>query len=153
MHGRYHICNLWQEEEFKDRPEGLKPCAYETIWSVTGNKLNMFLNQRSGDLLAASGAGGINEVQYAALLLMVARHTGYEPGIFTHFVANEQIYDRHVEQANELSSRIESVKDVTVMPRLILNPDKKDFYDMDINDFTIVDYNPVSPQISLELGI
>lgn len=152
-YGRYHICNLWQEEEFKDRPKGLKPCAYETIWNVTENKLNMFLNQRSGDLLAASGAGGINEVQYAALLMMVARHTGYEPGIFTHFVANEQIYDRHVEQAKELLSRVESVKDAGIMPRLILNPDKKDFYNMDIDDFTIVDYNPVSPQILLELGI
>ena len=75
-YGRYHICNLWQEEEFKDRPEGLKPCAYETIWTVVGDRLDMFLNQRSGDLLAASGAGGINEVQYAALLMMVARDTG-----------------------------------------------------------------------------
>ena len=45
------------------------------------------------------------------------------------------------------------MKDAGIMPRLILNPDKKDFYNMDIDDFTIVDYNPVSPQISLELGI
>ena len=57
------------------------------------------------------------------------------------------------EQAKELLSRVESVKDAGIMPRLILNPDKKDFYNMDIDDFTIVDYNPVSPQISLELGI
>lgn len=63
-YGRYHICNLWQEEEFKDEPNGLKPCAYETIWTVRGEYLDLFLNQRSGDLLAASGGGGINEVQY-----------------------------------------------------------------------------------------
>ena len=49
----------------------------------------MAMIQRSGDMLTASGAGGINEIQYAALLMMIARHTGYEPGIFTHFVANE----------------------------------------------------------------
>ena len=40
-------------------------------------------------MLTASGAGGINEIQYAALLMMIARHTGYKPGVFTHFVANE----------------------------------------------------------------
>ncbi|HAU88292.1 MAG TPA: thymidylate synthase, partial [Lachnospiraceae bacterium] len=156
-YGRYHICNLWQEEEFKNRPDGLKPCAYETIWTVTGNKLNMFLNQRSGDLLAASGAGGINEVQYAALLMMVARDTGYEPGIFTHFVANEQIYDRHVNQAIELLNRAELLEtkssETDTMPQLVLNPDKKNFYDMCIDDFSIQDYEPMSPQIALELGI
>lgn len=136
-YGRYHICNLWQEEEFKDEPNGLKPCAYETIWTVRGEYLDLFLNQRSGDLLAASGGGGINEVQYAALLMMVARHAGYKPGKFTHFVANEQVYDLHIDQAKELIHRanerhlvtFEALKnseiDKNLMPKLVLNPEKK----------------------------
>ena len=65
----------------------------------------MTLIQRSGDMLTASGAGGMNEIQYAALLMMIARHTGYKAGVFCHFVQNEQIYDRHEEQAIEIFNR------------------------------------------------
>ena len=84
-YGRYHIMNLWQEQDMAES-DGLKPCAYETIFTVRGRYLDMVLNQRSGDMLVASGAGHWNEVQYAALLMMVARDTGYEPGKFTHIV-------------------------------------------------------------------
>lgn len=148
-YSRYHIMNLWQEEEFL-RSDGLKPCAYETIWTVRGEYLDMFLDQRSGDMLVASGAGCVNEVQYAALLMMVARDTGYKPGKFTHMVVNEQIYDRHIEQANELLARIPQVNK---SPKLILNEEKNNFYDFKIDDFTLVDYEPVKPQLKFDLGI
>lgn len=160
-----NVVNLWQEEEFKDEPNGLKPCAYETIWTVRGECLDLFLNQRSGDLLAASGGGGINETQYAALLMMVARHTGYKPGKFTHFVANEQVYDLHIDQAKELIHRanerhlvtFEALKngeiDKNLMPKLVLNPEKNNFYDMTIDDFSMENYKPMKPQLTLPLGI
>lgn len=159
-YGRYHIMNLWQEEEFR-RSDGLKPCAYETIWSVRDDYLDMFLMQRSGDMLVASGAGGYNEVGYAALLMMVARHTGYKPGKFTHFVVNEQIYDKHVDAANELLNRFKYMEEQDEFfldkydktPQLKLNENKKNFYDITIDDFEMVDYEPIKPQITLELGI
>lgn len=152
-YSRYHICNLWQEEEFKGS-DGLKPCAYETIWTVRGEYLDMFLNQRSGDLLAASGGGGVNEVQYAALLMMVARHTGYKPGVFSHFVVNEQIYDRHLEQAKEMLKRYNGKREKCISNiDMILNPSKSNFYDFSIEDFTIKNYEPIKPQIRFELGI
>lgn len=158
-YGRYHIINLWQEEEFQ-RSDGLKPCAYETIWSVRGEFLDMYLTQRSGDMLVASGAGNWNEVQYAALLMMVARHTGYQPGKFTHFVVNEQIYNRHIEQANELKNRYKHIEqdeffhDKTYgIPYLTLNKNAKDFYNITIDDFEMIDYEPIKPQITFELGI
>lgn len=92
-YGRRKIVSLWQETDLHETP-GLAPCAFLTIWNVRKDKnnkeyLDMCLIQRSGDMLTASGPGGINEIQYAALLMMIARHTGYEPGKFTHFVANE----------------------------------------------------------------
>ena len=164
-YGRYHICNLWQEEEFKDEPKGLKPCAYETIWTVRGEYLDMFLNQRSGDLLCASGGGGVNEIQYAALLIMVARHTGYKPGKFTHAIINEHLYDHHIDQAKELIRRSNERHMVTfealrngeieknLMPKLVLNPEKDNFYDMTIEDFSMENYTPMKPQLTLELGI
>ena len=87
-YGRRKVVSLWQETDLHETA-GLAPCAFLTIWNVRGKYLDMAMIQRSGDMLTASGAGGINEIQYAALLMMIARHTGYEPGIFTHFVANE----------------------------------------------------------------
>lgn len=168
-YGRRKIVSLWQETDLHETA-GLAPCAFLTIWNVRNNGngteyLDMCLIQRSGDMLTASGAGGINEIQYAALLMMIARHCGYEAGVFTHFVANEQIYDRHIEQAKEMVERLgmavtrdynsynNGYYDKVKKPMLILNPDKTNFYEMTIDDFTMENYNPIKPQLKLELGI
>lgn len=153
-YGRRKVVSLWQETGLHETA-GLAPCAFLTIWNVRGKYLDMAMIQRSGDMLTASGAGGINEIQYAALLMMIARHTGYKPGVFTHFVANEQIYDRHFEAANEIVSRYSDIyyKTDEKIPRLILNPEKTNFYDMTIDDFTMENYDPIKPQLKLELGI
>lgn len=157
-YGRRKIVSLWQEQDLYETP-GLAPCAFLTIWNVRGEYLDMMLVQRSGDMLTASGPGGINEIQYAALLMMIARHTGYKPGVFSHVVANEQIYDRHMSAADELFKRYQlelaSWDDTAepTTPMLVLNPEKTDFYDMTIDDFMMVNYNPIKPQLKLELGI
>lgn len=164
--GRRKIMSLWQENDLHETA-GLAPCAFLTIWNVRKQTksdgihryLDMCLIQRSGDMLTASGAGGMNEIQYAALLMMIARHTGYEAGVFTHFVANEQIYDRHISQAKEMKARF-GMRDYHEYegrnyptPKIILNPEAKNFFEMTINDFSIEGYSPVKPQLSLDLGI
>ena len=165
-YGRRKIVSLWQEYDLHETP-GLAPCAFLTIWNVRnaedGEYLDMVLVQRSGDMLTASGPGGINEIQYAALLMMIARHTGYKPGVFSHMVANEQIYDRHMDAANEMLKRFEMIEPIesrndivhygTYPPKLILNPEKTNFYDFTIDDFTLEHYHPMQPQLKLELGI
>lgn len=162
-YGRRKVVSLWQETDLRET-KGLAPCAFLTIWNVRGKYLDMALVQRSGDMLTASGAGCINEIQYAALLMMIARHTGYEPGVFTHFVANEQIYDRHIEQAHELLNRYNSyytedcypenyTEEKIPVPTLVLNPEKTNFYEFTINDFKMEGYFPMKPNLKLELGI
>lgn len=151
-YGRRKIVSLWQESDLHETP-GLAPCAFLTIWNVAGDYLDMALIQRSGDMLTASGPGGINEIQYTALLMMIARHTGYKPGVFSHFVANEQIYDRHFNAAEELLSRYQYGYVSEESPVLFLNPEKNNFYDFTIDDFKMVNYNPIQPQLKLELGI
>lgn len=162
-YGRRKIVSLWQETDLHETA-GLAPCAFLTIWNLrndgNGNEyLDMCLIQRSGDMLTASGAGGINEIQYASLLMMIARHCGYEAGVFSHFVANEQIYDRHLEQAEEMLKRYRNLErdeyfgKYTKSPKLTLNPDKTDFYSMTIEDFAMEDYEPIKPNLKLELGI
>lgn len=159
-YGRRHLISLWQEEDFKET-DGLKPCCYETIWNVRDDYLDMMLVQRSGDMLTASGAGGVNEIQYAAFHLMIAKATGYLPGLFTHVVANEQIYDRHMDAAKELLKRATSleVEDGSVYKykfdnvKMEFNPKSNDFYDFTIDDFELINYDPIRPQLTLELGI
>lgn len=156
-YGRRKVVSLWQENDLQET-EGLAPCAFLTIWNVRDKYLDMMLVQRSGDMLTASGPGGVNEIQYAALLMMIARHTGYLPGVFTHIVANEQIYDRHIEVANEMLLRKEKIYEREIFegnprPKLILNPDKTNFYSFNINDFILENYLPIKPQLKLELGI
>ncbi|MBQ6271391.1 MAG: thymidylate synthase [Clostridiales bacterium] len=159
-YGRRKIMSLWQEADLRETP-GLAPCAFLTIWNVRGKYLDMVMVQRSGDMLTASGAGGINEIQYAALLLMVARATGYEAGVFTHFVANEQIYDRHIDNANELLRRADEAgvmapvsSEGQKVPNLILNKEPGcDISSIAVEDFEMQNYEPMQPQLTFELGI
>jgi len=152
-YGRRKVVSLWQEADLRETP-GLPPCAFLTMWNVRGNYLDMSLIQRSGDMMAASGAGGINEIQYASLLMMIAKVTGKEPGVFTHFVANEQIYDRHIENAKILLERGSQLKEDDPVPMLVLNKEAGcDFGDIRIEDFEMKDYSPIKPQLKFDLGI
>ena len=158
-YGRRHIMSLWQEQDF-NTSDGLMPCCYETIWNVRGEYLDMMMIQRSGDMITASGAGGVNEVQYASLLMMVANSTGYKVGKFTHVVANEQIYDRHLDAAKELLNRCDGLKVdsehyhyVFENLEMKFNPKTDNFYDYTIDDFELVGYEPMKPQLKLDLGV
>lgn len=153
--GRRHIINMWQEDDFKDK-HGLKPCAYQTVWNVRHGKdgkdyLDMCLFQRSSDYATA---GIINQMQYVIFQMLVARHCGYEAGRFTWFVANIQIYDRHIEPIKEMLNR----ESVECLPRIEINPDKKNFYDITIDDVKITGYpreiiKKQNPQLKFDIGI
>ena len=162
-YGRRKVVSLWQETDLRETP-GLAPCAFLTIWNVRndhegGEYLDMCLIQRSGDLLTASGPGCINEVQYAALLMMIARHCGYKPGVFTHFVANEQIYDRHEEQARALLRRLDERNHDRFhdpeepYPMLVLNDRVTNFYDFKVEDVIFENYqaNPTGFKIPVAI--
>lgn len=144
-YGRRHIINLWQENDFKEK-HGLKPCCYQTQFLVRGEYIDMVLYQRSSDWLTA---GNINQMQYVAFMMMVARHCGYKPGVFTHFIANQQIYDRHIEQAKEMLKR----EPIECNPTLKLNQSKTDFYSFTVDDFILEVYESNKPQLKFELGI
>lgn len=57
-YGRRKVVSLWQETDLRETP-GLAPCAFLTIWNVREKYLDMCMIQRSGDMLTASGAGGL----------------------------------------------------------------------------------------------
>ncbi|GAB2026945.1 thymidylate synthase [Lactovum odontotermitis] len=148
---RRNIINLWQYEDF-DETEGLLPCAFQTMFDVRREEdgqiyLDATLTQRSNDMLVAHH---INAMQYVALQLMLCKHFSWQPGKFFYFVNNLHIYDNQFEQAQELLSRVPSEKE----PYLILNvPDGTDFFAIKAEDFELVDYEPVKPQLKFDLAI
>lgn len=128
--------------------DGLYPCAYSTTWNVRGEYLDMILNQRSSDFLMA---WSINQAQYAALLIMVAKAVGLKPGKFTHVIGNLHIYDRHLEAAKIL---LERKVDSTSTPTIYFNPfDDNDFYSFGIKDFVLEGYEPNPEQLKLEIAL
>ena len=130
---------------FSDLSEmNLYPCAYSVTYNVTQEPgedrttLNMLLNQRSQDVLAANNW---NVCQYAILLMMVAQVNNMIPGELVHMIADAHIYDRHVDIIRELISRPHHAA-----PKVSLNPDVKDFYAFTTADLIVEGYEH-GPQV------
>lgn len=109
----------------------LAPCAYSMTFNVSGNRLNAILNQRSQDMLTANNW---NMCQYAALLTMFAKASGFVPGELVHVIADAHIYDRHVDAVRRLIE-----KKPYPAPEMQVE-DITDFYKFTKNSFTAVDY-------------
>ena len=147
---RRNIISLWDYEAFEES-DGLLPCAFQTMFDVRRVDgeiyLDATLTQRSNDMLVAHH---INAMQYVALQMMIAKHFGWKVGKFFYFINNLHIYDNQFEQANELLRREPS----DCQPRLVLNaPDGTDFFDIKPEDFELVNYDPVKPQLKFDLAI
>ena len=149
--GRRHIIDLYQYEDF-EKSDGLYPCQFLHHFQVRGEFLDLTTTIRSSDYLVA---GTINKIQAIALLMMVAKATGYKPGYFVHDQRNVHIYDRHIENAEILLSRYATIEDsdADVSPILNFNPRGTDFYSFRIEDFSLSFYKPMEPQLPFELGV
>ncbi|WP_156021505.1 thymidylate synthase [Streptococcus ruminantium] len=147
---RRNVISLWDYEAF-EQSEGLLPCAFQTMFDVRRVDGDIYLDatltQRSNDMLVAHH---INAMQYVALQMMIAKHFGWKIGKFFYFINNLHIYDNQFEQAEELLSRTSA----EVEPHLILNvPDGTNFFDIKPEDFELVNYHPVKPQLKFDLAI
>ena len=151
------ITCLWQTDDFR-REHGLKPCAFLTIWNVRHDwdgedYLDMTMVQRSSDFATA---GCINQVQYAELLMMVAKEVGMKPGKFTWKPVNVQLYDRHLDQAIEMLRR-EPVSDIDATIKL--RAEATSFDEMTSDDLKVLDKEAIqkvktkNPQLPFPLGI
>ena len=129
-YSRRIMTNIYNHQDLHTM--NLYPCAYSMTFNVTGNKLNAILNQRSQDILVANNW---NVAQYAILVHMMAQVSDLEVGEFVHVIADAHIYDRHIPLVEELIKR-ESYP----APKLIINPEVKDFYDFKVEDFTLENY-------------
>lgn len=140
-YGRRIMTNTFNFQDLHEM--GLQPCAYSCTFNVTDEHadklvLNMILNQRSQDILAANNW---NTVQYAILLMMVAQVVDMIPGKLVHMIADTHIYDRHVDVVKELVSR-----PMYDAPKVTLDPDIKDFYKF-TKDSIIIENYQAGPQV------
>lgn len=129
-YSRRIIVNMYNHSDLHEM--NLYPCAYSMTFNVTGKKLNAILNQRSQDILVANNW---NVSQYAILVHMLAQASNLEVGEFVHVIADAHIYDRHVPLMTELIGRVSYAA-----PKLVINPDKKNFYDFTVEDFVLEGY-------------
>ncbi len=142
---RRMVVDLWNVHDLPDM--ALQPCAFLTMWDVSDDgRLNCMLVQRSGDM----GLGiPFNMSQYAALVCMIAQVSGLRPGLFTHVINNAHIYENHVAQLKLQLTRREEAYEA---PKLILNPEIKNFYDFQPEDIRLDNYQH-HDKIAMEVSV
>jgi len=111
---------------------------------VPSRRLNLLLYQRSCDTFLGVP---FNITSYSLLLAMVAHCVNMQPGTFIHTYGDLHIYENHKEQVNEQLSR-----EPKPLPRLWLNPDKRDLFDFKYEDIRLEGYDP-HPAIKGEVAV
>ncbi len=142
-YSRRIMINMYNHDDL--HAMNLYPCAYSMTLNVTGHKLNAILNQRSQDTLVANNW---NVCQYAILMHMLAQVSDLEVGELIHVIADAHIYDRHVPLVIELIQRTQYPA-----PKLLINPNVKDFYDFKVEDFILEGYECGAQIINIPVAV
>lgn len=129
---RRHIVSAWNVADIKNM--ALPPCHILFQFYVADGKLSCQLYQRSADIFLGVP---FNIASYAILLKMVAQATGLEPYEFVHTLGDAHIYLNHIDQV-----KLQLSREPRSLPNLKMNPDKKDIFSFDFDDFVLEDYNP-----------
>lgn len=129
---RRHIVSAWNVAEVGKM--ALPPCHALFQFYVAGGKLSCQLYQRSADVFLGVP---FNIASYALLTMMLAQVCGYLPGEFIHTFGDAHIYQNHFEQVALQLSR-----EPRPLPNMHINPDKKDLFSFEYEDFTLEGYDP-----------
>ena len=133
---RRMMISMWNVEDLKYM--NLQPCAWSILFNVSGNKLNAMVHQRSQDMLTA---GNWNVVQYAFLLMLIAKSTGFKAGELVHVIGDCHIYDRHIPLIKEMFADRKTLPlHSPIIGKDIIIP-KKNFYDYRVEDIKVNNYS------------
>ena len=126
------IVSSWNVADLENM--ALPPCHTFFQFYVSSGKLSCQLYQRSADCFLGVP---FNIASYALLTMMVAQVTGLEVGEFIHTFGDAHIYLNHIDQVK--TQLLRTPKDLPVMT---INPEVKDIFDFDYQDFTLTGYDP-----------
>ncbi len=126
------LVNAWNVAEIDDM--ALPPCHCLFQFYAADGKLSCQLYQRSADVFLGVP---FNIASYAMLTMMVAQVCGLEPGEFIHTFGDVHIYQNHVEQV-----KLQLGRDIRPLPALKINPEVKDIFSFQYDDFCLENYNP-----------
>ncbi len=112
----------------------LPPCHILFQFYVADGKLSLLLYQRSADSFLGVP---FNIASYSLLLMMVAQVTGLKPGDFVYTTGDTHLYLNHLEQA-----RLQITRTPRQLPTMSINPDVKDIFDFQYEDFKLENYDP-----------
>ncbi len=126
------IVSAWNVADLPNM--NLPPCHAFFQFYVADGRLSLQLYQRSADCFLGVP---FNIASYALLLQMMAQVTGLQPGEFIHTTGDTHIYNDHFDQV-----RLQLTREPRPLPRMILNPDVKDLFAFDYDDFRLEGYDP-----------
>ncbi|MBR4601404.1 MAG: thymidylate synthase [Prevotella sp.] len=129
---RRMIVSAWNVAEVEKM--ALPPCHTMFQFYVADGKLSLQLYQRSADTFLGVP---FNIASYALLLQMMAQVTGLEAGDFIHSTGDTHLYLNHLEQA-----KLQLTRTPRKLPVMKLNPDVKDLFNFQYEDFQLEGYDP-----------
>ena len=136
------IVSAWNVADIKNMK--LPPCHALFQFYVANGRLSLQLYQRSADCFLGVP---FNIASYALLLMMMAQSADLKPGEFIHTLGDAHLYLNHLEQAH-----IQLTREPRPLPKMIINPDKKNIFDFEYDDFLLEDYNP-HPHIKADVSV
>lgn len=134
---RRMLVSAWNPAEVENM--ALPPCHCLFQFYVASGKLSLQLYQRSADTFLGVP---FNIASYALLLQMMAQVTGLEAGEFIHTTGDTHLYLNHLEQVE-----LQLTRTPRPLPKMNINPDVKDLFSFNYEDFQLEDYDPY-PHIS-----
>lgn len=126
------IVSAWNVADIPNM--NLPPCHAFFQFYVADGRLSLQLYQRSADCFLGVP---FNIASYALLLQMMAQVCGLEAGEFIHTTGDTHIYQNHFDQV-----RLQLTREPRQLPKMIINPDVKDIFSFDYDDFKLEGYDP-----------